>query len=86
MSSRFYLGSVSWMLEARKIGMSELPLTFPSKNRMNVPLLWLLRRFKLKTGTCLAKFKTAFRTLLFRRAHTVNYVFNLTTYPQNFQG
>ena len=37
---------------------------------MNVPLLWLLRRFKLKIGTYLAKFKTAFRTLLFRRAHS----------------
>ena len=44
---------------------------------MNVPLLWLLRRFKLKTGTSLAKFKTAFRTLLFRRAHSeLLYQFN----------
>ena len=37
---------------------------------MNVPLLWLLRRFKLKIGTSLAKFKTAIRTLQFRRAHS----------------
>ena len=70
-------GSVSWMPEARKIRMSELPLAFPSPKTMNVPLLWLLRRFKLKIGTYLAKFKTAFRTLLFRRAHRFPPLFSL---------